>query len=171
MRQLRFDLKLALLLMGNCSMLVWIGVDTFHSRPRDGWPGDEIGQVQDNSSDGGWVALASIVLTAFTFVWISRSRNRPILMGAIGCIAGFFAIFIVNALVLAPHYFFFYQGDGEYVEDGTFVGLVVVPIVVTLICSPILAVIGAIVGGIFRAYERITRQQPQPSNQHSQLDL
>ena len=172
MRQLfRFDLKLALLLMVNCSILAWMGVDTFHTRPQRGWPHDEVFHTtQESSPYAGTMASVSIVSSAFTFVWLTRNTNRPILMGAIGGILGLVALLSVCSLVLGVHCIFYFEGGEEYAEDGAFLGLVVVPIFVSVFCSPVLAAVGALVGGVFLASQVAMRRWTAHTYQQSQQD-
>jgi hypothetical protein len=65
--------------------------------------------------------------------------NRPILLGAICGVVGLVILLIVHTLVLSVHYFFYYEGGSEYVEDGAFMEFVIMPIVVTLIFGPVMA--------------------------------
>jgi hypothetical protein len=178
MRQIfRFDLKLALLLMMDCSILCCVGVEAFQSRPHYGWPQDEMAQYyksgpkQESSNLLGMIAtFALIVPFAFTMVWLTRSMNRPILMGAIGAIVGVVVSFSVDSMVLGVHYLFYYEGGGEYLEDGVFLNLVVFPVVATVVCSPVFAAIGALVGGAFWTSQGIIRQRTRVPHQQSQGD-
>jgi hypothetical protein len=171
MRQIfRFDLKLALLLLVNCSILTWLAVNVYHDRPQHGWPQDELDQKQEHMPIERTMLCVSILSSAFSFVWLTRNKNRPILMGAIGGILGLVILFSVYSLVLGVHYVFYYEGGSEYVEDGAFFGLVLVPIIFTLFYSPLLAAVGALVGGIFWASQVMVRQRTRVRHEHSQRD-
>lgn len=171
MRQIfRFDLKLALLLMVNCSILAWLAADVYRTRPQNGWPQDEIEQKYKRPQYEGAMICALFLSSAFTFVWVTRDTNRPLLMGAIGGVLGSVILFSVHSLVLGVHYLFYYEGGGEYVEDGAFIGLVLVPIFVTILYSPFLAAIGALVGGVFWAGQVILRRRTSITYQYSDRD-
>ena len=169
MRQaFRFDLKLMLLLMLNCSVLAWIAADVYRTRPLHGWPRDEVERGQERPTYEGTMLLSSILTTTLTLIWISRNRNRPLLMGAIGAIFGLIVLFTVHLLVLGIHYLFYYEGGVEYVEDGALLGLVIEPVIITVLCSPLLAAIGALIGGAFWVGELIVRRLSGAPHQHSQ---
>jgi hypothetical protein len=148
-----------LLLMVNLSFLIWIAVEVHKSRPRRGWPQDELDQLEVGWIPDGTMFWAATLSSALTFIWLTQRINRPILMGAIGGILGLVTLFGVYSLVLGVHYFVYYEGGDEYVEDGAFMGLVIVPIILMVAGSPVLAAVGALIGGVFWASQAVTRRR------------